>query len=99
MNLSGKSTTVLKRQYCLVRIAKNTERMESDIDLAIVFDKLNDEEKFDIQVQLIMLAFQIDYRIESHPFSKEEFYSNNPFTAEIKRTGIELSCEVSKQIS
>ncbi len=71
--------------------AKNAESMESDIDLAIVFDKLSDEEKFDIQVQLMMLASQIDYRIEPHPFSKEEFYSDNPFTAEIKRTGIELS--------
>ena len=77
--------------------AKNAERTESDIDLAIVFDKLNDEEKFDTQVQLMMLASQIDYRIEPHPFSKEEFYSDNHFAAEIKKTGIELSLKQTKQ--
>ena len=71
--------------------AKNAERTESDIDLA------NDEEKFDTQVQLMMLASQIDYRIEPHPFSKEEFYSDNPFAAEIKKTGIELSLKQTKQ--
>ena len=45
----------------------------------------------------MMLASQIDYRIEPHPFSKEEFYSDNPFAAEIKKTGIELSLKQTKQ--
>jgi predicted nucleotidyltransferase len=70
--------------------AKNREKQESDIDIAIIFRDLNDNEKFDLQVQLILLASQIDSRIEPHPISKKDFYSNNPFVIEIQKTGIEI---------
>lgn len=59
---------------------------------AIIFDTLNDDDKFDIQVQLMILASQIDTRIEPHPISREDFKSDNPFISEIIKTGIELSC-------
>lgn len=38
----------------------------------------------------MLLASQVDSRIEPHPISKTDFYSNNPFVAEIKRTSIEI---------
>jgi hypothetical protein len=50
----------------------------------------NDDEKFDLQVELILSASQFDYRIEPHPLSNEDFNTYTPFSAEIKRTGIEV---------
>ncbi|MHC1703938.1 MAG: hypothetical protein AB9846_08520 [Tenuifilaceae bacterium] len=47
-------------------------------------------DKFDLQVQLIILASQNDAQIEPHPIFKEDFNSNSPFVAEINRTGIEI---------
>ncbi|HNV82549.1 MAG: nucleotidyltransferase domain-containing protein [Tenuifilaceae bacterium] len=70
--------------------AKKNESLDSDIDIALIFDKLNDSDRFDLQVQLMLLASQIDSRIEPHPISKEDFYSNSPFVNEIKRTGVEI---------
>jgi len=76
--------------YIFGSYAKDKDRPDSDIDVALIIDKLKDEEKFDVQVQLILLASQFDSRIEPHPISKEDFNSGNPFTFEIKRTGIEI---------
>jgi len=70
--------------------AQNKQRLESDIDIALVFDNLSDSERFNTQVKLMMLASEIDTRIEPHPISKKDLLSNNPFVLEIKRTGIEL---------
>ena len=58
--------------------------------MAIVLDRLPSKEKFDKQVQMMMLASRFDTRIEPHPMSVEDFQSGNPFVAEIKRTGIEI---------
>jgi predicted nucleotidyltransferase len=84
-NFKGIRKAILFGSY-----ARNNERQESDIDIALIFDELNDNEKFDLQVQLMLLASQIDSRIEPHPISKEDFNSNSPFVNEIKRTGIEI---------
>ena len=70
--------------------AQNKQRVESDIDITLVFDNLSDSERFNTQVKLMMLASKIDTRIEPHPISKQDLLSNNPFVLEIKRTGIEL---------
>ena len=71
--------------------AKLSDKNESDIDIAIIFKDLDDSEKFDIQVQLLLLASQIDSRIEPHPMSVEDFNSDNPFAIEIRKTGIEIT--------
>jgi uncharacterized protein len=84
-NYKGIEKAILFGSY-----AKNKERQESDIDIALIFNTLKDEDKFDLQIQLMVLASQIDTRIEPHPISKEDFYSNNPFINEIIRTGIEI---------
>jgi len=76
--------------YLFGSYAKQNERNESDIDIAIVLDNLLDEQKFDVQVQLMVLASQFDSRIEPHPFSTSDFNSQNPFVYEIMRTGIEM---------
>ena len=78
--------------------AKNNQRSESDIDIALVFDNLSDSDRFNTQVKLLMLASKIDSRIEPHPLSKQDMLSNDPFVMEIKRTGIELKVSKSTKI-
>jgi predicted nucleotidyltransferase len=77
--------------YLFGSFAKNNQRAESDIDIAVIIDNLMDSEKFNIQVQLMLLASKFDSRIEPHPLSKQDFISDNPFVHEIKKTGIELN--------
>jgi predicted nucleotidyltransferase len=76
--------------YLFGSYAKNNQRTDSDIDVALVIDNLPDNDRFNIQVQLMILASKIDNRIEPHPISKEDIISRNPFAVEILRTGIEL---------
>ncbi|RPH33624.1 MAG: nucleotidyltransferase domain-containing protein [Bacteroidales bacterium] len=90
ISLIKKNHKGIKRAILFGSYAKNNERLDSDIDIALIFDKLNDSDKFDLQVQLMLLASQIDSRIEPHPISKKDFNSNSPFIIEIKRTGIEI---------
>jgi predicted nucleotidyltransferase len=71
--------------------AKGYYNQNSDIDLALIFKELDESERFNVQVQLMLLASQIDSRIEPHPISHSDFYSDNPFGVEIQRTGVEIS--------
>jgi len=80
--------------YIFGSYARGTSNPDSDIDLALVFKDLDDSKRFDVQVQLMLLASQIDTRIEPHPVSVDDFQSDNPFVAEIKKTGFELLQEV-----
>ena len=70
--------------------ARGKSNIDSDIDLALIFKHLDDSERFDIQVQLMLLASEIDSRIEPHPVSYNDFNSGNPFSVEIRKTGIEI---------
>jgi|ERR1035437_507994 predicted nucleotidyltransferase len=81
----------LKKAYLFGSFAKNNERDESDIDIALVLDNLNDADKFDTQVQLLLLASRFDNRIEPHVFSDKDFLVDNPFSNEIMKTGIEIA--------
>lgn len=80
----------LSRIYLFGSYAKQKENPDSDIDIAFVIPNINDDEKFDLQVQLMLIASDFDMRIEPHLISEEDFFSGNPFVAEIKRTGIEI---------
>jgi len=81
----------IEKVYLFGSYAKGKSTDDSDIDVALIFTKLDDSNRFDIQVQLMILAAQIDSRIEPHPISHEDFNSGNPFVAEIKKTGIEVA--------
>jgi predicted nucleotidyltransferase len=78
--------------------AKNMQKADSDIDVALVIDDLPDCDRFDTQVRLLLLASQIDNRIEPHLISKHDLTSNNPFAIEIRRTGIELKVKQLRKI-
>jgi len=78
----------IRNAYLFGSYAKNKQYSESDIDIAIIVGKEID--KIDFQTQLLLLAYEIDTRIEPHPFYIDDFNENNPFAREIKKTGINL---------
>ena len=66
--------------------AKNTYHEDSDIDLAVFWDK-DDIDGFDEDVQLMKLTRGVDLRIEPHLFAMTDFDETNPFIKEIIETG------------
>lgn len=80
----------LKKVYLFGSYAKQTNNKHSDIDIALIIDNLDDDEKFDLQVELMLLASKYDTRIEPHPISLKDYNINTPFVDELKRTGVEL---------
>jgi len=61
----------------------------SDIDLAVVSADF-DGGIIEDQVRLMRVTWDIDVRIEPHPFRPEDFTPDNPWVAEIMRTGIRI---------
>lgn len=78
------------KAYLFGSFAKQNNKSDSDIDIALIITNLEDDNKFDVQVQLMMLAAEFDLRIEPHPISTNDFDSGNPFAMEIKKTGIRI---------
>lgn len=80
----------IEKAYLFGSFVKGKMTQDSDIDLALIFKDLDDSKRFDLQVQLMLLASQIDSRIEPHPISHKDFETGNPFVIEIKKTGVEI---------
>nr|WP_035467839.1 nucleotidyltransferase domain-containing protein [Algoriphagus mannitolivorans] len=76
----------LREAYLFGSYAKGLEKESSDVDVALVFDRMDDF--FQTQQALRKLRRKIDLRIEPHPLNSEDFNSQNPFAKEIKETGI-----------
>jgi predicted nucleotidyltransferase len=74
------------RLYLFGSHAKGTAQAESDIDLAIFWDK-DEIDRFDADVQLMYLTRKVDLLIEPHSFSKKDFEDPDPFIKEIITTG------------
>lgn len=91
LELIREKYTEIESVYLFGSYAKGKSTEDSDIDLALIFRNLDDSIRFDIQVQLMLLASKIDSRIEPHPISRADFNSGNPFAVEIKKTGIEIA--------
>ncbi len=79
----------VKKAYIFGSYVKGTIREDSDIDLAIIFKKLNDT--FDMQVKLMKLRRKFDTRIEPHAFRESDFEISNPLANEILKTGLEIT--------
>jgi len=78
----------IKKVYLFGSYAKGIYNVDSDIDLAIVFENINDT--FDMQVQLMKLRRKFDTRIEPHAFRESDFEPSNPLAKEILTTGLEI---------
>ncbi len=78
----------LEKVYLFGSYAKNTNRTDSDIDVAIVVKKIEGD-FFTIQPLLWKLRRQIDDRIEPILIEKDNDFSG--FLIEIQKNGIEIS--------
>lgn len=81
---------MLKKAYLFGSYAKRTERVDSDIDIALILENFKDDDRFDLQVKLMILASDFDLRIEPHPISINNFNINYPMFLEIVKLGVEL---------
>ena len=71
--------------------AKGTEHEDSDIDIAIITDDLK-KDKFDEEINLMQLRWDIDLRIEPHIISVSDYENNEtPFVVEVKNSGIKVA--------
>ncbi len=71
--------------------AKGTEREDSDIDIAVITDDIKTN-RFDEEVNLMQLRWDIDLRIEPHIISVAVYENDEtPFVVEVKNTGIKVA--------
>lgn len=75
--------------YLFGSYSKDNADKWSDIDLAILTDKFIGD-SFDFTLLLMKIAEKIDFNIEPHPYITNEFNKDNPFAAEIIKTGIRV---------
>lgn len=84
----------IKKAYLFGSYAKETQRTESDIDIAVVIKDVNDI--IDLQIQLLFLRRNFSVDIEPHPISEKDFTISNPLAYEIMQTGIEFQLKKMK---
>ena len=77
------------RLYLFGSYAKDSFDQDSDIDLAVFWDK-EDIDGFDEDVFLMGLRRDLDTRIEPHSFARTDFDETDPFIREIIETGKRL---------
>jgi len=71
--------------------AKGTEHEDSDIDIAIITDDIEND-IFDEEVNLMGLRKGIDYRLEPHIIKIEDYKNaETPFIQEVIDTGIKVA--------
>jgi len=69
--------------------AKNKQNQDSDIDVALVFQNLDN--RLEMQLKLMKWRRKFDLSIEPHPFDRMDFNVNNPFAYEIIQSGMNLT--------
>jgi len=77
------------RLYLFGSHAKGVAQEDSDIDLAVFWDR-DEIDGFDEDVTLMRLTRDVDLRIEPHSFSRKDFENPDPFVREILATGQRL---------
>ena len=92
-----KYVAIIKVNYDVVAIilfgsyAKGTEHEDSDIDIAVITDDIKTD-TFDEEVKLMILRKGIDYRIEPHIITVEDYENDEtPFVVEVKKTRIKVA--------
>ena len=83
-----KSMPGIKKVFLFGSYAKGTFGEDSDMDIAIVFEKVPDI--FEMQVKLMKIRRKFDTRIEPHPIREADFNPSNPFAMEVLRSGYEV---------
>lgn len=79
----------IKGVYLFGSYAKGNAHKYSDIDLALVSDDFEGSRFFDKKrINKYLLKTSTDFQI--HPYRTEEFTYEDPFVAEILKTGIKI---------
>lgn len=78
-----------EKAYLFGSFAKNKADENSDIDIALIFRKVN--KKYELLLELMKLRRNIDLRIEPHPIALKDFNDNSFFANEILKYGVELN--------
>lgn len=78
----------IKKAYLFGSYAKDNQRAESDIDIALVVKDVKDI--IDLQIQLMFFRRNFSVDIEPHPINEKDFTISNPLAYEIMQTGIEF---------
>lgn len=86
LNILRENNIPLWRVYLYGSWVKGRHHKESDIDIAIFWDK-DTLDGFDEDVQLLKLTKKVDLRIEPHSFAKTDFDHPDPYLEEILKTG------------
>lgn len=95
IDIAKKYSELVYEKYPILNVflfgsfAKGTNHADSDIDLAIVFETVDDI--IDLQIELMKMRTEDDLLIEPHPFCENEFNMSNPVAAEIIKNGIEIN--------
>lgn len=80
----------VEKVYLFGSYAHGTNRVDSDIDLAIVSKSFSGD-RFDDRRRIVPLRRAIDRRLEPIPFNPENFNDNDPLVLEILNHGIEIN--------
>jgi uncharacterized protein len=78
----------LKTVYIFGSYVKGSAHVDSDIDIAVIFDEIKDS--FERQVELMKIRRNYDSRIEPHVFRTTDFNRSHPLADEIISTGVEI---------
>ena len=77
-----------KAIYLYGSYAHGNARNDSDIDIAVIFGPINNDEYIDIFSGLSNIASKIDYNIEPNLIIDDGNYSKYSFLAEVMETGL-----------
>jgi predicted nucleotidyltransferase len=85
-SISSKYT--ISQAFLFGSYAKGTFHDDSDIDIAVVVENVDDI--IDAQIDMMKLRRKIDLRIEPHPIMKNDFDVNDPLSFEVLKYGIAI---------
>ncbi len=75
--------------YLFGSFVKGNAGKWSDIDIAVISSDIS-EDRHEERLKLMIIACDIDHRIEPVPFRPEDFVDEDPLVWEIKKYGIRL---------
>lgn len=86
--LAVRKKYLVENAFLFGSFAKGTNHRDSDIDLAIIFESVDDI--IDLQMELLKMRTDDDLMIEPHPFLLKDFQLSNPVVSEILKDGIRI---------
>lgn len=86
LNILMENNIPVWRMYLYGSYVKGSNHEDSDIDLAVFWDRDNID-GFDEDIQLLKLTKKVDLRIEPHSFARTDFDETDPYIREIVQTG------------